>query len=210
MQPLPITIRPATPADVDEVVRIYVESWNAGFGELLSQANRSVTPDLIERWSRDLALPIPHRWWVAERDDSTVGFVGICPSRAPVDPKLGEVDTIAVDPPYWRKGIGRELMSLALRRLASDGYSEATVWTVEHYERGIALYEAMGWRRDSGVRDGGRQICFRRGLAGHLQEVRVSAIPALIYLARSKYNATVPQSSRPVKLRNRLRGDPGQ
>ena len=85
-QSKPLTIRPATPADVDEVTRIYIDSWNAGFGELLSQADRTVTPDLVERWSHDLARPDPHRWWVAERMGSIVGVVGIGPSRGPGRP----------------------------------------------------------------------------------------------------------------------------
>ena len=163
-QSKPLTIRPATPTDVDEVTRIYIDSWNAGYGELMSQADRTVTPDLVERWSHDLARPAPHRWWVAERMVSIVGVVGIGPSRDPVDPQLGELDTIAGDTPHWRTGIGRALMSLALQYLVSDGYNEALVWTVESYERGIAFYEATGWRRDGGVRDEGRQIRFRRTL----------------------------------------------
>ena len=153
------------PTDVDEVTRIYIDSWNAGYGELLSRVDRTVTPDLVERWSNDLARPAPHRWWVAERMGSIVGVVGIGPSRDPVDPHLGELDTIAVDPPHWRTGIGRGLMSLALQYLVSDGYNEAIVWTVEGYERGIAFYEATGWRRDGGVRDEGRLIRFRQKLA---------------------------------------------
>ena len=56
-------------------------------------------------------------------------------------------------------------MSVALRYLVVDGYDEAIVWTVEGYERGIAFYDAMGWCRDGGVRDGGRQIRFRRDLS---------------------------------------------
>ncbi len=166
----PLNIRPATSADVDEVVRIYIESWNAGFGELLSRADRTVTPDLIERWKRDLSRPVPHRWWVAERQGSVVDFIGICPSRDPVDPRLGEVETIAVDPAHWRKGIGKALMSLAVENLATDGYDEAILWTVEGYKRGIAFYEKMGWRRDGGVRDEGRRIRFRQDSSGHLPE----------------------------------------
>ena len=170
MQPPPITFRTATPPDVGEIVRIYIDSWNAGFGKLLSQADRTVTPDLIERWKHDLSRPVPQRWWIAERRGSIVGFVGIRPSRDPVDPQLGEVDTIAVDPPHWRTGIGTALMSLAVRYLASDGYIEAIVWTVEYYERGIAFYEALGWRRDGVIRDEGRQMRFRQDLTGHLRE----------------------------------------
>ena len=51
---------------------------------------------------------------------------------------------MAVDPPHWRTGIGRALISLAFQYLDSDEYNEAIVWTVEGYERGIAFYEAMG------------------------------------------------------------------
>ena len=94
--------------------------------------------------------------------DSIAGFVGIGPSRDPVDKRLGEIDTIAVDPSHWRAGIGKALISVALRYLVADGYNEAVVWTVDGYDRGIAFYEAAGWRRDGGVRDGGRQIRFRR------------------------------------------------
>ena len=162
---LPPTIRSATPADAEMVVRIYIDSWNAGFGALLSQADRTVTPVLIERWRHDLAQPVPHLWWVAERTGSIVGFVGIGPSRDPVYARLGELYTIAVDPSYWRTGIGEALMSVALRYLVVDGYDEAIVWTVEGYERGIAFYDAMGWCRDGGVRDGERQIRFRRDLS---------------------------------------------
>ena len=118
-------------ADGEVVARIYIDSWNAGFGGLLSRADRTVTPELIERWNHDLAQPVPHRWWVAEHMSSIVGFVGIGPSRDPVDPQLGELDTIAVDPPHWRTGIGKALISLALQHLVSDGYSEAIVWTAE-------------------------------------------------------------------------------
>ena len=159
------TIRSATAADAKVVARIYVDSQNAGYGELLSWNDRTVTSELIERWSHDLAQPVPHRWWVAEHMGSIVGFVGIGPSRDPIDSQLGELDSIAVDPPHWRMGIGKALMSLALQHLASDGYNEAIVWTVEGYERGIAFYEAMGWSRDGGIRDDGRQVRFRRNLA---------------------------------------------
>ncbi len=159
------TIRLAVPDDAEAVVRIYIDSWNAGYGDLMSQAGRTVTPDLLRRWRHDLAQPVPHRWWVVELEGSIVGFAGIGPSRDPIDPELGELDSIAVDPPYWRKGIGKALISLALQHLVADGYRQAILWTVEGYKRGIAFYEAMGWSRDGGVRDNGRQIRFRRDLA---------------------------------------------
>lgn len=161
----PVTIRSALQDDAETVARIYIDSWNSGFGELLSGANRTVTPKCVERWRHDLVQPIPHRWWVAESMGSIVGFAGIGPSRDPVNVQLGELDTIAVDPPYWRARIGKALMAVAQHFLRVDGYDEAILWTVDGYERGIAFYEAMGWRRDGGHRDGGRQIRFGHDLA---------------------------------------------
>ena len=159
-----LTIRPASAADAEVVVRIYIDSWNASFGELLSQADRTVTPELVARWRRDLARPVPHRWWVAERSSSIVGCAGIGPSRDPVDPSISELDSIFVDEPHWRTGVGSALIAVAHRHLARDGYRTAILWTVAGYRQGIAFYEAMGWRRDTGVRDQGRQIRFRREL----------------------------------------------
>ncbi|MDE0449027.1 MAG: GNAT family N-acetyltransferase [Spirochaetaceae bacterium] len=146
------------------MVRIYVDSWNASFGELLSQADRTVTPDLVARWRRDLSRPVPHRWWVAEAFGSIVGCAGIGPSRDPGDPSIGELDSIFVDEPHWRTGVGRALIAVAHRHLARDGYRVAILWTVAGYRQGIDFYQAMGWRRDGGIRDQGRQIRLRRAI----------------------------------------------
>ena len=59
-------------------------------------------------------------------------------------------------------GIGKALASLAFRHLVAHGYDEAIVRTVEGYERGIAFFEGMGWKRDGGVRDNGCRIGLRR------------------------------------------------
>jgi GNAT superfamily N-acetyltransferase len=158
----PPTIRSASVDDAEVVTQIYIDSWNAGFGDLMP--HRIVTPERIERWRKELTQPVPHRWWVAEQKGSIVGFVGIGPSRDPVDPQLGELDTIAVDPRCWRTGIGRALMSVALHYLVADGYHEAILWTLARYERGKAFYEAMGWSLDGGGRDEGRQVRYRHSL----------------------------------------------
>ena len=100
---------------------------------------------------------------------SIVGFAGIRPSRDPVGVQLGELDTIAVDPSYWRARIGKALMAVAQHFLRVDGYDEAILWTVDGYEQGITFYEAMGW-----CRDGGRQIRFRCDLATFTTESLVT------------------------------------
>jgi len=86
------------------------------------------------------------------------GFTGIGPSRDPIDPELGELDTIAVDPSMWRCGIGRTLMTTAINCLMADGYREAVLWTLAGYQQGKHFYESMGWRLDGATWDEGRRI----------------------------------------------------
>ena len=157
-----LTIRKVLADDTAEVLRIYVASWNLGFGERMPRIEAD--PDRLARWQVDLAAPSPQRWWLAERDGAIVGFAGIGPCRDPVDPALGELDTIAVDPNCWRSGVGRALMSQALRALSSDGYREAVLWTFADYPRGDTFYRAMGWSRSGTFRNDGTQLLYRHPL----------------------------------------------
>jgi GNAT superfamily N-acetyltransferase len=151
-----LTIRSATRADAPRVVQIYVDSWNDGFGELMPPIE--VSDARIARWSDTLA---DGNWWVAELGNTIAGVVGICPSRDPVDPDLGELDTIAVDPAYWRRGVGKALMQKALQALATT-YSEAILWTLANYPQGQTFYESTGWTPDGNTRDNGHQVSYRR------------------------------------------------
>ena len=64
---------------------------------------RVLDPEQVARWSRDLDAGRV-QWWLAESGGSVVGFVGTGPSRDPIDPDLGELDTIAVAPPHGVMG----------------------------------------------------------------------------------------------------------
>jgi GNAT superfamily N-acetyltransferase len=155
-------LRVAEPWDAPAVTAIYVESSNKGFGSLFP--TRHYTPERVAQWETTLAAGSPYRWRVAEIDTTIAGFIGIGPSRDPIDPTIGEVDTIAVAPQHWRTGIGRALMAVAVKHLTMDGYRHAILWTLADYERGRAFYEATGWTLDGGTRDEARQVRYRRHL----------------------------------------------
>ncbi len=152
---MPITIRPASADDALRVVEVYVDSWNAGFVGLMPPI--ALDEGRVARWAGELA---EGNWWVAEYDGVVAGLVGVGPSRDPLDPQLGELDTIAVDPTYWRTGIGTALMHKALDELAA-GYPEAILWTLADYDRGQRFYASTGWHPDGNTRDNGHQVSYR-------------------------------------------------
>src|SRR5437016_5049724 len=156
-----VAVRRAEGDDAAAIARIYVESWNAGFGDLMPP--RVLDDDEIGRWKDDLVAG-RCQWWVVDRHSQLAGFVGIGPSRDPVDAELGELDTIAVDPSHWRTGVGRALMAVALDALAQAGFSEAILWTPAGYERAASFYRSTGWIADGTTRDGGRQMSYRHRL----------------------------------------------
>ena len=87
------------------------------------------------------------------------------PSRDPLEPGLGELDTIAVRPSAWRHGVGRLLMEAALADLVAAHFGEGILWTLADYGRGRDFYEATGWHASGETRDAGRQIAFRQSLS---------------------------------------------
>ncbi len=130
---------------------------------------RVLNGEQISRWSSDLDAA-PGRWWLAESNETVVGFAGICSSRDPIDPGLGELDTIAVAPTAWRRGVGRRLMDRALEGLRAADYLEGILWTLARHEQGRTFYEATGWRVSGEVRDEGHQVASRRSFVDHPAE----------------------------------------
>ncbi|WP_406048118.1 GNAT family N-acetyltransferase [Kribbella sp. NBC_00889] len=156
-----VQIRAAMAEDAPRVVEIYVDSWNAGFTGLMPPIEADA--GRIQRWATDLASDRTS-WWVAEANGTIAGLVGIGPSRDPVDPQLGELDTIAVDPTHWRTGLGTNLMHTALDALAA--YQQAILWTLANYPQGQRFYESTGWYADGATRADGHQVMFRHDLRG--------------------------------------------
>lgn len=155
-----INLRPALREDAERVVQVYVDSWNEGFGHLLGV--REITAALIERWRADLTADTVH-WTMAVVKGIVVGLVGVGPSRDPIDPSLGELNTIAVDPSHWRNGVGRRLMEHALNDLEGS-WSKAVLWTPAKYEQGHQFYEATGWTALGWSRRDGTEVAFGRDL----------------------------------------------
>jgi GNAT superfamily N-acetyltransferase len=138
------------------MTQIYIDSWNQGFGYLLGR--RNLTAERVDRMRIDIAQGSGD-WSVAEVDGHVVGFISVGPSRDPIADDLGELESIAVDPPHWRQGIGRALMELALGQLALR-WPRAILWTPAGYDRGHSFYLATGWRPLGISRADGTEVAF--------------------------------------------------
>lgn len=149
-------IRRAVPDDAEVITQIYVDSWNEGFRSRMPAIHADDVR--IARWRADLGETTPTLWWIAERNGTPSGFTGIRPCRDPIDPDLGELDTIAVLPSAWHTGIGKALMAVALEALHSDGYQRAILWTLSRYPLAESFYVSTGWQRSGKTRDRGNQV----------------------------------------------------
>lgn len=156
--------RPAGAADAEAVVRIYVDSWNAGFGKRMPAI--VADDDRLARWRHDLGPETATRWWSVEEAGRPLGFVGVGPSRDPLDPALGELDTIAVAPDHWRRGVGSVLMETALADLREAGYCKAILWTLRDYPLAESFYQSHGWRLSGHSRQEGDQVRYDHDLGG--------------------------------------------
>ena len=62
--------------------------------------------------------------------------------------EVGEIYAMYLKPEVWRRGAGNRLLAEVERRLAADGFTEATLWVLATNARARAFYEAAGWAAD--------------------------------------------------------------
>jgi ribosomal protein S18 acetylase RimI-like enzyme len=162
-----ITVRPATLVDIDEMAATAVGAWREGFRGIVPE---DIDPEpawrparLSERLRGD--VEDGREMLVAEVDGKVRGLVLLGPSRdRDATVHDGEVIALYVHPDQWRRGIGRQLVEGALKRLRAAGFSESIVWTLAESPRNLAFYESLGFTRDGGTQ--------RRPSFGNPLEVR--------------------------------------
>lgn len=150
-------VRLAELSDVPRLAEIHVRSWQAAYREILPKeflAGLSVE-QREESWTNKL---VAGQTFVVEQHNVVAGFVRVVASE---DPNLGEVQSIYLDPDYFRRGLGRSLLAAAEERLADMGFQNAILWVFVDNQAARRFYEAMGWRvepRTALMELGGRQL----------------------------------------------------
>jgi|SRR5580658_201790 GNAT superfamily N-acetyltransferase len=152
------SVRAATVRDAAELAAIHVRSSQAAYRGLLPQdcLDNMDVPDRVLRWHHTLQTTDWPRTGVvvAHPGREVLGFARFRPTRDSDDDAelVGQIRSIYLLPEAWGKGLGKRLMSTTLARLASAGYSQATLWVLQSNERARRFYEIGGWIHDGAAK----------------------------------------------------------
>jgi ribosomal protein S18 acetylase RimI-like enzyme len=170
------TVRPETPADVEELAALHVRAWRQGYAGILPDEMLAGLDAGVWAQRRRDALArgdTPYTSLVAERDGAVAGFITFGPYRVAqdmtkLDPEFGEILAIYVDPDRWRGGVGGVLMRAALAELRQP---EVRLWVLAENKR------AQGFYRRHGLSPDGVTALYRpRGTEIDYPEVRFAIV----------------------------------
>jgi len=141
-----LTIRRAEAADARAIGAVFDAAVREGWKYLGELAAHPMFPP--EEWDDDVARHAPPNAMLVAIDeaDRLIGFTAVHPAE-------GEMFLLFVHPDHAGRGVGRALLEAAHEVLRSAGCRESFLYTHEQNERAIAVYEAVGYRRDGTVRE---------------------------------------------------------
>lgn len=88
----------------------------------------------------------PNGIFIAEESGKSGKVVGYITSRVNHSTKIGWIPNLAVLPEYQGRGLGKELMSAALKYLKDSGMLYAKIETLEQNEIGKSFYTKVGFK----------------------------------------------------------------
>jgi GNAT superfamily N-acetyltransferase len=143
-------LRRAEPEDAMAVAGVHVRSWQVGYRGLLPEEYLDgLRP---EEWALryDFAStdPLKPKTIVAIEEGVVLGFATTMPSRDADLPEHGELCALYVDPEYWGRGFGVELMVAARAQMREMGFDRGVLWALEGNERAERFYRRDGWMPD--------------------------------------------------------------
>jgi len=126
-----LTIRSATPDDVEQIAHVHVDSWRTTYpgivpGEYLAALS---IPDRVTAWREGIASGIAVH--VAQLNGEIVGFISGGPIREPIGIYDGELYAVYLLQQAQGQGIGRALLQGLAGWLLGQGLKSMAVWVLE-------------------------------------------------------------------------------
>jgi ribosomal protein S18 acetylase RimI-like enzyme len=151
--PWSIAIRPATPADADEIVEVVERAYHP-YVERIGRRPAPMDTD---------AEPLIRTEEVFVLADGAE-LVGLIVLRSASDHLL--VENVAIEPARQRNGHGRALLEFAEAHGRDLGFEEIRLYTNAAMTENLGLYAHLGWLEyDRRVEDGFSRVYFRKPLA---------------------------------------------
>lgn len=140
---MPVSIRPATPDDIPAITRIYAHAVQHGTASFeLEPPNEA---EITRRYNtlRDGRFP----FLIAEIDGEIAGYAYAGPYRARPAYRFTVEDSIYIDPPMQRRGVGRALLERLLVEAEKEGFRQMiAVIGDSNQTPSIELHKALGFR----------------------------------------------------------------
>ena len=89
----------------------------------------------------------PDRLKFIKKDGKDLGFFWL-KEHTLIGRKVCEVYVIGIIPQMQGQGLGKRILTCALKQIISDGFSEAWVYTDERNEKALKLYRSFGFEID--------------------------------------------------------------
>jgi phosphinothricin acetyltransferase len=139
-----VTVRPATPADIPHIARIYAPAVTHGSSSFELEA-----PDgreMARRMHAVLAGGYPYL--AAEADGRFAGYAYASVYRTRPAYRFSVEDSIYVDPDMQRRGVGRTLLDALIGECTQRGFRQmlAVIGDSPHQPGSVKLHEACGFR----------------------------------------------------------------
>jgi GNAT superfamily N-acetyltransferase len=148
------SIRPVAAQDVHAIAALQVRAWRHEYEGYVDEAHMPTLDDRIGLWNGVRGGEA----WLAERDGTIVGVVGVA---------SGEIGVLHVDPDVLEDDVDEQLLSHAESVMRNAGYTTALLWTFRENARSRALYERHGWALDGAQQETLPGVCevrYRRAL----------------------------------------------
>lgn len=172
-----VSVRPASPADADEIGRLQTETWRIAYQKVLPAPVLAAldADQFAEGWRNAIQHPPSqrHHVLVALDGEHRVGFVAFGPDedRQPADPDpetTAAVGALLVEPRWGRRGHGSRLLAAVADLAAGAGIQRLVAWVAAADTASLEFYRAAGWQAD------GLQRSLDTG-AGTVGELRLHA-----------------------------------
>ena len=158
-----VTVRPAALADAADVVRINVRTWRHAYAGIVPDDVLAALDQQLDervrrtrdRWAEP-AAPVRTVVAVPGPNQPPIGYASYGPYRdgrdwAELDPAVGELLAIYVDPPHQRAGAGRALLDVAVGALRRAGAGEIRLWVLAGNAPARRFYERSGFVADGAL-----------------------------------------------------------